>query len=966
MDSDQWAISNVEFSQAESQFFSLYPENGYLSGQQVRGFFIKSGLDPKTLGQIWALADVNRDGQMDKYEFAVAVALIRRCLSGIPIPATLPPSMRSIIPPTTFATRQVPPAIPAVHHSGPPIMPSNQFPTSSRTLKQCSDWSLPLPSKNKYRQEFYNNDKSGVGILNGVQARYILSQSGFPTPILAEIWNLADVNKDGALSPDEFCVAMHLIDMHKQGYILPTELPLELQDLFPSARGFSNAEQAKPTYDDKFMDSYNRSQAELERRRQIAREEEERIRAESERREREEQEKRDRERQEIERRRAAEREAEHQRELEREKARQEEEAKHRAEREAIRRKLEEERLKELEKIRIREMENQKQSEAEKTAQIQQRHKNMTFQLQALQEKTDSLNNDVSSARDEIIGITSEIEAMRAQRDEKLATMSQLQQHHQQLSIQCERVSHEHLQLQSECRLSLNRAEEIEQLRKLIVERQEELTKCSEEAESATGNLAAKEKLLEEKRPSFNASNEKFTKEIEEYNDIVRHAIEKQQSLRRKATEKVHAQALQASFDSPNALPQTNTGFENSFNSFENNFSAMSISSPTKPKSVIENSFSSAGFGDTHSTVSPNSTTIVSGAPTKYRALYEFEARSDDELSLQPGDVILVFDSQNSAEPGWLAGQVKGKVGWFPASFAEPIVPGKKTSIPNVVTSPSEPLASIAEEKEEPGNLPSYDVPPVQAGSLYEVPPSDIPPEAPKSLPTYDAPPGDVSGSTDKVLAVGTALYRWNAQKEGDLSFSKGDEIEVLEKGEMKWRGRLLKNPSQQGYFPKSYIKISQEGSKTSEKSSTPLESPSQNGEWYVALWAFDAVEPTDLSIKPGDRIWVIDQQEQWWKGVLNGQTGIFPATYVEKASNGSENKPANNSTIEPVKNGVARALANFEATGDNQMSLKTGDLVKIRSTSPAGWWEGEIVLPNGEHKTGWFPGNYVEVIKNGT
>ena len=215
MDSNQWVISNVEFSQAESQFFSLYPENGYLSGQQVRGFFIKSGLDPKTLGQIWALADVNRDGQMDKYEFAVAVALIRRCLSGIPLPATLPPSMRSIIPPTTFATRQVPPAIPAVQHSGPPIMPANQFPTSSRTLKQCSDWSLPLPSKNKYRQEFYNNDKTGVGILNGVQARYILSQSGLPTPILAEIWNLSDVNKDGALSPDEFCVAMHLIDMYK-------------------------------------------------------------------------------------------------------------------------------------------------------------------------------------------------------------------------------------------------------------------------------------------------------------------------------------------------------------------------------------------------------------------------------------------------------------------------------------------------------------------------------------------------------------------------------------------------------------------------------------------------------------------------------------------------------------------------------------------------------------------------------
>lgn len=46
--------------------------------------------------------------------------------------------------------------------------------------------------------------------------------------------------------------------------------------------------------------------------------------------------------------------------------------------------------------------------------------------------------------------------------------------------------------------------------------------------------------------------------------------------------------------------------------------------------------------------------------TRYRALYEFVARSEDELSFQPGDVILVF-KHHSAEPGWLAGQIKEKV-----------------------------------------------------------------------------------------------------------------------------------------------------------------------------------------------------------------------------------------------------------------------------------------------------------------
>lgn len=63
--------------------------------------------------------------------------------------------------------------------------------------------------------------------------------------------------------------------------------------------------------------------------------------------------------------------------------------------------------------------------------------------------------------------------------------------------------------------------------------------------------------------------------------------------------------------------------------------------------------------------------IKSNVTVRYRALFEFVARSDDELSLQPGDTILVFED-HASEPGWLAGQIKEKVGWFPAAFSEKI------------------------------------------------------------------------------------------------------------------------------------------------------------------------------------------------------------------------------------------------------------------------------------------------------
>jgi len=52
-------------------------------------------------------------------------------------------------------------------------------------------------------------------------------------------------------------------------------------------------------------------------------------------------------------------------------------------------------------------------------------------------------------------------------------------------------------------------------------------------------------------------------------------------------------------------------------------------------------------------------------------LYEFEARNTDELSFQPGDIIMVPLEQN-AEPGWLTGELKNMTGWFPESYVETV------------------------------------------------------------------------------------------------------------------------------------------------------------------------------------------------------------------------------------------------------------------------------------------------------
>ncbi|KAJ8336341.1 hypothetical protein SKAU_G00396840 [Synaphobranchus kaupii] len=63
-------------------------------------------------------------------------------------------------------------------------------------------------------------------MLEGDQARKFFLQSGLPSPVLAEIWALADMNKDGKMDRLEFSIAMKLIKMKLQGQSLPTSLPI--------------------------------------------------------------------------------------------------------------------------------------------------------------------------------------------------------------------------------------------------------------------------------------------------------------------------------------------------------------------------------------------------------------------------------------------------------------------------------------------------------------------------------------------------------------------------------------------------------------------------------------------------------------------------------------------------------------------------------------------------------------------
>ncbi len=270
---------------------------------------------------------------------------------------------------------------------------------------------IPSTSRIKYSQVFQSNDLSSTGYIAGQTAKTLLMQTGLPQAVLAQVWNLADYDKDGKLSLDEFINAMHLCDFAKAGNTLPAYLPIELQpqrsktatlpmtgnvlDIFNSSAVVSPPEQKtssqealskqqqQNTFEDKRRENFDRGNAVLEAKRQALREQEEREKREREEKERLEAEKRQRIKEEQERRRMAEIERQMERQRVLEAQREEERKKVFAQRELARQELLKQQRIEWERQKKQEMELQKVKLQEQLSILKAKDKNLEYDMQTL-------------------------------------------------------------------------------------------------------------------------------------------------------------------------------------------------------------------------------------------------------------------------------------------------------------------------------------------------------------------------------------------------------------------------------------------------------------------------------------------------------------------------------------------------------------------------------------------------------
>ncbi|XP_055888060.1 ralBP1-associated Eps domain-containing protein 1-like isoform X1 [Biomphalaria glabrata] len=89
-------------------------------------------------------------------------------------------------------------------------------------------WSINDEQREYYVNQFKTMQPDLNAFITGPVAKHFFEKSKLPVIELSKIWQLSDLNCDGALSLEEFCIAMHLVVLRRNDIELPDHLPVSL------------------------------------------------------------------------------------------------------------------------------------------------------------------------------------------------------------------------------------------------------------------------------------------------------------------------------------------------------------------------------------------------------------------------------------------------------------------------------------------------------------------------------------------------------------------------------------------------------------------------------------------------------------------------------------------------------------------------------------------------------------------
>ncbi|XP_030193506.1 SH3 domain-containing protein 19 isoform X1 [Gadus morhua] len=221
---------------------------------------------------------------------------------------------------------------------------------------------------------------------------------------------------------------------------------------------------------------------------------------------------------------------------------------------------------------------------------------------------------------------------------------------------------------------------------------------------------------------------------------------------------------------------------------------------------------------------------------------------------------------------------------------------------------------------------------------------------------------------------------YDGQEEDELTFSQGDVIALSELIGQEWgRGQIH---GRTGIFPLSFtqvleplpsplpkatteaISLTKDVTLLENTEPTSSESPvvtekqqEKQEEWALAVFNFPGQTVDDLSFQQGALIRVLQHVDSdWRRGRVEDREGLYPVAFTEPYT-GGDYKGQPNQDQPPPGSRVAKALFDFTAESQDELTLKIGDVLSEVESLDELWIIGVV-----GGRRGMVPKNYISLL----
>lgn len=412
--------------------------------------------------------------------------------------------------------------------------------------------------------------------------------------------------------------------------------------------------------------------------------------------------------------------------------------------------MEKQRQIEWENQQLQKMQQLRQQEQEKLLKLKAQNQTFTIELGSLNDKVKELSQKICDTRVSVTSVKTVIDGMRSTRDTQMSEMATLKARIKEQNAKLVQLSQEKAKLDSKYAKADGLSQEIFASKQLNINQ-------------LRGKLQSLKEEVEPKEADVNVNTEQL-------NEL-----------------KGQLQTLLDNCEEVYALYVTH---RNQVNELKNNKKNDSLTSAwDSAPAVQQDSWATSAVAPAAAATTTTITSTTNAITSKpgyepYRAIYEFNARNTDEITFQPGDIVMVSFEQN-AEPGWLAGEINGHTGWFPESYVEKIESEAGAANDNI--------ASYTQQEEST----------IQPASAFE---------SSAAQPEY-------AGESY------ISCYPYESTEPGDLTFGAGEYITVIKKDGDWWTGTI---GDRTGMFPSNYVQDAGSAQTNTETSTYYVALDSQN------------------------------------------------------------------------------------------------------------------------------------------